>query len=124
MPLVPRLISVGFEPHQARHIGYDLDDNITATGNDSQGTGYALTANINLFTTVGATTNSATLMELEECPAAFVYCVNTGANTLNVFPASGESINQQAVNTKIQVASGGSCLLFAALDKWIGGAFA
>lgn len=72
---------------------------LTAAGNDSQGSCTALTHEINVFSTVGASTNTACL------PAASVagqhaMIINYGANTLHIFPFSGQTINSQSANTE------------------------
>jgi hypothetical protein len=123
MARVERLVR-DMDTDLANRIGYTTETGISATGNDTQGSGFAITANINLFETVGATANTADLPEREACKRGEVHIVNAGANALNVYPASGDSINSQAANAKITVASGATAILWDAGSKWIGSSFA
>lgn len=83
--------------------GLSIDAGVTA-GTNAQGQG-ALTKNMNVITTASSNPSGVTL------PTPLVgqefYVFNRGANPVNIYPPSGATINSLAVNTSIQVASGG-----------------
>lgn len=72
-------------------------------GTNAQGQG-VITADLNVFTTAASNPSGATL------PAAAaprrVVVVNRGANPINIYPASGATIDTLAANASIQLASG------------------
>jgi len=75
---------------------------LTATGS-TQGTALLLSSKINTVNTVAASTGvrlpSTTLSDL-------IVVVNHGLNTLNVYPATGETVEGLAVNTPLALLSG------------------
>lgn len=107
MPRVVDLVETGLTPLQAKHLGAQAilgDFNaLTAAGNNSQADAYQIEANYNIFTTVGATTNSAKLPIAESDPHGIYYVLNLGANALNLFPAVGDNFNNLAANTAISI---------------------
>jgi hypothetical protein len=78
---------------------------ITASTTQAQGQ-MALTKNINFVETVANANDVVTLPSAE--PGSNIYISNAGANTLQVFPATGDSINAVAVNGSTTIASGAS----------------
>lgn len=81
----------------------------------TQGTATALTAGVNVITTVAA--NSGVI--LTAGPFQVVY--NGGANPLNVYPPTSAAINQLAVNTPILLAIRTSCVFwYSSATLWIG----
>jgi len=80
---------------------------LTAAGNASQSGGLALSgAAFQQFSTVGATTNSATLPK--PVNGQRITIRNDGANPLNVYPAVGGTIDGQAANAAQVVLAGSS----------------
>jgi hypothetical protein len=77
---------------------------LTALAGGGQTGATALKFGINQFSTVATTGNSAIL------PASVlgqeVIVVNNGANSMNVFPASGDTINSGSANAAVAVAAG------------------
>lgn len=86
---------------------------LTAKAGGGQSGATAITSVINRFTTVGTAADSALL------PSAAVgmqvTVVNAAAaNSMNVFPATGEVINALAANTAFAVAAGKTCTFYCA----------
>lgn len=77
---------------------------ITASTTQTQGQG-ALTATINELATVANANDTVTLPSAEV--GMVVYVVNNGANTAQIFPASGDNLGQ-GVDTAETLASGAS----------------
>lgn len=100
-----KLVALGVWPAEAAACAAgDFSNLVTlaATGNNTPTNAYVITADLTIFTTIGATTNSAILSNQG---SAFVVVFNNSANTLNVFPPTGSSINGLAVNTSFAVAA-------------------
>jgi hypothetical protein len=76
---------------------------VTANGT-TQGTATAITKSINIVSTVASGANGVVL------PTAIagmtIYITNTSGNALNVFPASGASINSGSANASISQGAG------------------
>ncbi len=89
----------------------DVNDDLTASTTQSQGNG-ALTAEVNEISTVGSASDTVTL------PSAIgglkVTIINNGANTLQIFPASGDDLGQGG-DTATTLAAG-SNVVFQAYD--------
>lgn len=82
----------------------------------NQATATAITKQTNEFTTVAASTG-ARLPAPEQ--GEFIFVANAGANALNVYPASGHSINALAANAAFSLAAGKNALFWAATaTKW------
>lgn len=92
----------------AQHLTRSVTNTITASTTQTQGQG-ALTADINIVTTVANANDTVTL------PAAYstntytggqrIIVINDGANTLKIFPASGDNLGEGA-NTATTLVSG------------------
>lgn len=77
---------------------------ITAHAGGGQGSATALPAMINRVTTVGTAADSVVLPA--SAPGLQIIVINAAAsNSMNVFPASGESINALSANTAFAVAA-------------------
>ena len=88
---------------------------LTAAGT-TQGTALAITNQTNEFTTVAA--SSGGILPSPE-QGEFIFVANAGANALNVYPASGHSINALAANTAFSLAAGKNAMFWAATaTKW------
>jgi len=82
----------------------------------TQGTATAITKQTNEFTTVAAS-SGAILPSPEQ--GEFIFVANAGANALNVYPASGHSINALAANAAFSLAAGKNAVFWAATaSKW------
>jgi hypothetical protein len=82
----------------------------------TQGTATVITNQTNEFTTVAAS-SGAVLPSPEQ--GEFIFVANAGANALNVYPASGHSINALAANAAFSLAAGKNALFWAATaSKW------
>lgn len=80
--------------------------------------GTALSKDVNRFTTVATAADSAQL-PAAEVGMAIVVINAAAANSMNVFPQTGESINALANNTAFAVASNKTAIFFCALaGKW------
>lgn len=106
MPFTSRIQAAGNSPFAAVAINGDLADSLTAAGT-TQGDALALNAVFNIVTTAAAGTG-VRLMSSE--PACEVVVKNLGANTLNVYPASGQAINSLAANAAFTIAAGASAV--------------
>jgi hypothetical protein len=88
---------------------------LTAAGT-TQGTALAITNQTNEFTTVAA--GSGGILPSPE-QGEFIFVANAGANALNVYPATGHTINALAANTAFSLAAGKNCIFWAATSsKW------
>lgn len=123
MPRVFDLMEVGFSPIQSKHVGAQalLGDfnSLTATGNNSQANAYQIEANYNIFTTVGASTNSAKLPKAESDPHGVYHILNLGANPLYLFPFLGDSFNNLSADTAVLLPVGtGVILVKQTITSW------
>lgn len=104
--------------------GYNLDDNRTAGPAAAQATAFPLTSGATRVT-VAAATGSFILQDVLTNVAPDVcWVLNDSANSINVYPFSGQNING-ALNTPLAVAAGGFALFLrirATLD-WRAAAF-
>lgn len=92
-----------------------LATGISAAGT-TQGTATALTASFNEITTVAA--GQGVVLPSPEA-GEIMLIANQGANAMNVYPASGHSINNLTTNASISVASNSRKLLFSTSgSKW------
>lgn len=116
MPFTSRIQAAGNSPFAAVAINGDLADSLTAEGT-AQGDALALNAVFNIVTTAAASTG-VRLMSSE--PACEVVVKNLGANTLNVYPASGQAINSLAANAAFTIAAGASAVFLGrASGGWV-----
>jgi hypothetical protein len=86
-------------------IGRGYQNAIVASTTQTQGQG-ALTKDINIVGTVANANDTVTLPSA--APGMEVFIRNNGAQTLKIFPASGDNINATGVNTAVTLASGAS----------------
>lgn len=78
---------------------------ITAFAGGGQGSAVPLTSMLNRITTVGSANDSVKLPPTTQ-PGLVIYVANAAAaNSLNVFPATGDAINALAVNTAFAIAA-------------------
>lgn len=96
----------------AQNILISTEDSITASTTQTQGQ-QALTAAANLVETVANANDVVTLPSAVDGLGCEV--VNKGANTLQIFPASGDAIEGGATNASTTLAAG-SAATFRAFD--------
>jgi hypothetical protein len=120
MARVQDLVSIGFNPMAAKHLGFDVAVGLTATGT-TQGTGYAITANFNQFTTVAAGALAATMpLAISSAFGEYVIRNDDSGDGMSLFPGVGDSINALAANTAITIAPGSICTIYRVSDtQWI-----
>jgi hypothetical protein len=82
-----------------------IADGLTATGS-TQATGYAMSTDTAVFTTVAASTGAVLPGSTLAQPGDEVVVANLGANALSVYPPVGGAINSLAANTALSVAAG------------------
>jgi hypothetical protein len=83
---------------------------LTAHAGGGQGSATPITAMQNFFTTVATTGDSGVLPSAQV--GMEIAVANNGANSMNVFPASGQTINGQAANTQVAVAAATITIFF------------
>jgi len=116
MPLKNELMAGGLAASPANLLGTDTAvTGVTATGS-TQGTAYALVSSFTLFSTVAASTG-AILPAASGAEDHLLY--NGGAQTLTVYPATGQTINGGAANAGVSVPAGKSARFTAAGTQWI-----
>lgn len=79
-------------------------------GTNAQGQG-ALTADVNVITTAATNPSGVTLPTATA--GRFVKVINRGANAINVYPATGGTIDGGAANASVQLPVNGEALFFA-----------
>ena len=83
---------------------------ISAAGT-TQGTATALTTSNNVVTSVAA--NSGVILPIPALSGLFISIVNNGANTLNVYPSSGVTIDSGAADIPATIPSNGEAIYAA-----------
>lgn len=100
------LMGSGLSASAARHIVGTTSSALTATG--SAQTDALPLVDVNEFTTVASSTGAILPPNCNRGDHIFVY--NIGAQTLTVYPPTGESINAIAANSGFSVATAKTCL--------------
>lgn len=127
MPRVQDLVELKFLAIIAKHLGFVTDgaegifSSLTAAGNNSQANAYQIIGNINQFTTVTSTNNSAKLpTALSSANGQIIIRNSDSADSINLFPATGDSLNNLAVNTPIQISPNSAVICFKMNDiQWV-----
>jgi hypothetical protein len=119
MALIEQLTAL-FTENQARHIGYDVSEGLTAAGSASQADALQLERGINTFSTVTSSNNSAKLPQCALSALGYVRVHNLdAADDLNLYPYSGDSINALAANAGVVIPPGASAVAVKVTDtKW------
>jgi hypothetical protein len=92
-------------------------DGLTALAGGGQAGATPVTSVINRFSTV-ATNGDSGLLPASVAGAA-ITVINSGAASLNVFPATGETINALSANSAFAIASGKTATFYCAVaGKW------
>jgi hypothetical protein len=109
-------MGAGNSPFAAVAIAGDLADSLTATGT-TQTDALGLSA---VFNIVGTTASSTGVRLMTSEPACQVVVKNLGANTLNVYPATGQTINALSANAAYTISAGASAtFLGRATGGWV-----
>ena len=87
-----------------------VQDGLTAHSGGGQANGTPITAMVARFSTVAVAADSGTLPP--SVPGMQIAVVNATANSMNVFPATGETINTGAANAAIAVAGNTVTIFF------------
>lgn len=114
-------ITYNFAPQMAR-IRFTSSNAVTA-GTNAQGQG-ALAETINIITTASSNPSGVTLPSPSGTStiSTWVTIVNKGANPVNVYPASGHTIDALAVNTPISLPVNGVMSFWSAsTTQWYSG---
>lgn len=104
------IMGAGVAPLQAQMINGTTADSLTATGSN-QGTALLCPADVNVFTTVAASTGC--ILPPSPSPGDEAVVANLGANSLAVYPATGGAIQTGAANAAFAVGVGKSCKFVA-----------
>jgi len=120
MALTSDLNGTGLSATQARMLGETVSDAITAAG-ITQGTATLLTSSINCVTTVAVGANGVRLKPIISIESALTMVRNSDtADALNVYPASGEFINEGLVDIPVVILAGTAKVFFkVSATKWI-----
>lgn len=112
-----RLMAAGMPATNAGHLGADLSSTIAAAGT-TQGTATAVTGSFTIVSTTPANTG-VVLKNAGGQPDTVVY--NGGANTLKVYPATGEQINNGTATTgSLSVPTTKAAIFVSTEGAWIG----
>lgn len=131
MGLVSAITQLGFSPIQAKHLGFDTENAIAASGNNSQANAYQLTVNINMIATaVAGVSDSIKLPLFIDCPAGFMFGTNYSGATVRLFPNTNGQFPGVAADASIALTAGQSFLFFKdngssglTTEYWMGGVF-
>lgn len=94
---------------------------LTAGTTQTQAGGTALKYGLNEVTSVANASDALTMPEAKK--GSGVIIANDGGNAANLFPASGDTINDAAQDAAVSVADNTLSLYFCATDgQWYGGA--
>lgn len=112
------IMGAGVAPLVAQMINGTASDGLVATGS-TQGTALLCPSDVNVFTTVAASTGAQ--LQNNPAPGDEVIVANLGANTLSVYPALGGAIQTGAANAAFSVAAGKTCKFIARTgsSNWI-----
>lgn len=104
------IMGAGVPPLVAQMINGTAQDSLVATGS-TQGTALALPADVNVFTTVAASTGC--ILPINPAPGDETIVANLGANSLSVYPQTGGTIQTGSANAAFAVAAGKSAKFVA-----------
>lgn len=118
-----KLIGSGLAGLATQNIGGTVDSAVTATGSTSQANSYAINADYTEVTTTAA--NTGVRLPANTTPGDSFTIYNIGASTLFLYPASGESINAIAADSKYDVATAKICIVSkVSATRWAAGLLA
>lgn len=118
MPSTLELMGLGVPAQQAGLLGFGADSGtLTATGSSSTDA-LQLTAGINIFGTVAASTGCT--LPTNDQFNGIVAVINGGANALLVYPGTGKQVNNGTVSTGgYSVANGKTALFIRSGSRWL-----
>lgn len=117
--LASYLVAIGWNSQEASFVGVTQADGLTATGT-TQGTALLVPATINHFTTVAVGAAGARLPPIAQVKHAYILVANSNATTLNLYPATGEEINQLGTNAPTTVTINRALLMFpVSSTRWV-----
>jgi hypothetical protein len=100
MAIRSRLTGTGIAPLTAQNVAGNVSNNLTAAGT-TQGTALAIYDEMNVFTTVAA--SSGAILRADLGPGDEQEAANYGANALTVYPPVGGKIQNGSVNAGFSV---------------------
>lgn len=117
-----KIMGSGIAALATQNIGGTCESAITATGS-SQATAYQLNSDVNEVTTTASSTG--VILPASCSPGDSFTVYNIGANTLAIYPPTGESINALSANAAYSPATAKVCLLTkVSATRWCAGVLA
>jgi hypothetical protein len=110
------LMAAGLPAQLARSLGLDAITTFSAAGTTAA-TATALTADFANVTVVPL--NGGVRLQSEAQATGIAGVINSGANVLTLYPATGEKINGQAANAGIQIAPGKTAMGISSTGNWL-----
>ncbi len=104
------IMGAGVPPLVAQMINGTCTDSLVATGS-TQGTALALPSDVNVFTTVAASTGC--ILGASPAPGDEIIVTNLGANALLVYPPVGGTVQTGGTNAGFSVAASKSAKFIA-----------
>jgi hypothetical protein len=99
-----KMMGVGTPPMMAQVTVGTVTNTLTASGS-TQGTALAISDDVNIFTTVAASTGTILPGSTLVSAGDNILVVNYGANALTVYPPTGGKINNGSANAGVSVAA-------------------
>lgn len=120
MALASDLVQVSVVSNVANFLGDTMSASLSATGT-TQGTALALVSSINEVTTVTAGVNDGVILPaVITTPYSKISIRNGSAANLQIYPASGQSINALAANAAyVLAATTGIMLCKISSSRWV-----
>ena len=112
-----RLADQGVKDYVEATLFETAQDGITAFATGGQTNATQITKSMSRISTCATIADSVKLPPAKA--GSFVCLVNSGAQSANVFPATGEQINAAGANTAVALAAGSKGLYFCPVDgRW------
>jgi hypothetical protein len=117
MALATEFSGLGLHPLVAAMAGFGPGaTGLTGAGTSSQANALALVQGVNKFTTVAANSGGRLPTAGASGPIAVI---NSGANPLLVYPATGETINALTANSSFSVTNAKMAVFWPAGNSWV-----
>lgn len=107
MAISKQLMGAGFSAGQANAVGGSVNANVTAAGT-AQGDATLLTAAVN---NIGTAASSTGVRLPQGQPGDELVILNSGAQTVAVYPPTGAKINAGTTNSALNVVAGAAILV-------------
>jgi hypothetical protein len=101
---IKKLMGCGMPAQEAANAGFSVATGLTAAGS-TQGTALQLTSKVNIITTAAASTG-VRLPPASVTDIDFVVVTNSGANTLAIYPSTGEQLGALGANAALNTGAG------------------